>query len=102
MTFSRVCAADEIPDGKLVSFWVEDMEVLLVHAGGALRAYDGICPHESFALVDGVFDGQTITCIGHQWMFSAANGRGVNPPNCKLEAFPVKVEDGDVYVDLDP
>jgi toluene monooxygenase system ferredoxin subunit len=99
MSFVRVCAASEVPEGRMAAFFVDDVEVLVVHTPDGLRAYDGLCPHEYFALVDGYFDGSTITCAGHRWIFDARTGRGVAPSNCRLVQFPAKVDGDDLLVD---
>jgi toluene monooxygenase system ferredoxin subunit len=101
VTFHRVCGVDELPDGQLAAFFVDDVEVLLVPGDGAPRAFDGICPHEGHALVDGTYDGETIVCSGHRWRFNATTGRGINPSSCRLVRFPLEIDDGAVYVDVD-
>jgi toluene monooxygenase system ferredoxin subunit len=102
MPFERLCSVSEVPDKELSSFFIEGYEVMVLRdAKGVLHAYDAICPHEDFPLVDGIFDGSTITCIGHRWMFDATTGRGVNPPNCRLSEYPITFEGDDILVDLD-
>src|SRR5687768_4962562 len=100
MAFTRVCGVDELPDGKLAAFFVDDVEVLLVPNDEGLRAFDGICPHEGMGLVDGTFDGETIVCSGHRWRFNATTGRGINPSSCRLVRFPLEIDGGAVYVDV--
>jgi toluene monooxygenase system ferredoxin subunit len=34
-------------------------------------------------------------------MFDGVTGRGVNPSNCHIAAYPIKVEGDDIYVDTD-
>ena len=100
MAFARVCAEGELAEGDMAAFFVDDWEVLVVRdKTGALRAMDGICPHEDFPLVYGTFDGMVITCANHQWCFDATSGRGIRPPSCRLDRYLLKVENGEVYVD---
>ena len=101
VTFTRVCDLDEVPLNSMESFFVDDVEVLVVHGGSGLHAFDGICPHEEFPLVDGYIDGSTIVCSGHGWIFDAMTGRAVNPPGCRLTEYSLRVDDGGVYVDVD-
>jgi toluene monooxygenase system ferredoxin subunit len=99
---TRLCAVDEVPDGTMTSFFLDGWEVLVLRDhNGAIHAFDAICPHEDFPLVDGIFDGSTITCIGHRWMFDATSGKGVNPPNCRLSEYPITIEGDEIMVDLD-
>ena len=103
MAYIKVCNVDDVPVDDMTSFYVDGWEVLLLHdPAGELLAFDGICPHEDFALVDGIFEAGTITCIGHLWVFDASTGKGLNPPNCRISKYDVKVEGDEVYVDLGP
>jgi toluene monooxygenase system ferredoxin subunit len=102
MAFEKVCAAGDLGDGDMAAFYVEGVEVLVVRCrDGAVRAMDGICPHEDFPLVEGLFDGTTITCVNHGWCFDASTGKGINSLGSRLEQFAVKVDGDDVYVDPD-
>ena len=83
------------------SYFVDDIEVLVECSAVGLHAFDGTCPHEDFPLVDGVFDGSTIVCSGHGWIFNAMTGQGVNPPGCRLTEYPIKAENDGIYVDVD-
>ena len=80
MAFTRVCGLGDVPVDTMDSFFVEDVEVLVVHGSSGVHAFDGICPHEEFPLVDGYFDDSTIVCIGHGWVFDAMTGQAVYPP----------------------
>lgn len=101
MAFKKVCAVEDIWEGEMDSFEVEGKEVLLIcKDGGEFKAYQGICPHQDIPLVEGKFDGKIITCRAHLWQFDSCDGKGVNPKDCALAEFPVKVENDDVFVDV--
>jgi len=77
-------------------------EVLLVHVdGGELKAFQNICPHQHFELTDGTLDGNVLTCRAHLWQFDMNSGKGVNPDDCALAVYPLKVDGDDVFVDVD-
>ena len=102
MAFVRAGVVAELTPDGIGAFFIEGVEVLVVRdREGNLRAFDGICPHEDSPLAEGDFDGAIITCAMHGWMFDAVTGRGINPPNCRLAAYPIKLEGDDIYVDLD-
>ena len=67
--------------------------------GGEVRAYQGICPHQDIPLVEGTFDAGLLVCRAHQWVFDAHTGEGINPGNCRLAEYPVRVDGDDVLVD---
>jgi toluene monooxygenase system ferredoxin subunit len=41
-----------------------------------------------------------LTCATHQWQFDALTGKGVNPATACLEEFSVRIENGDIMVQL--
>jgi toluene monooxygenase system ferredoxin subunit len=104
MAFIRVCGVDDVGPRGMNSFYMETVgvEVLIVRGpDGVVRAFDGVCPHEDYPLVEGQFDGATITCAAHGWIISALDGRGVSPASCRISAYPLKIEGDEIHVDFD-
>jgi toluene monooxygenase system ferredoxin subunit len=100
MGFTKVCTVDELWEGEMQSFSVDGQDILLVCAeGGAIKAFQGICPHQDIPLVEGKFDGKRVICRAHLWQFDAETGKGINPENCALAEYPVKVDGDDIFVD---
>lgn len=103
VAYVDICAEDELWDGEMDAFDVGEHEVLLIRLDGRYHAYDGICPHQSVSLVGGeLTDAGVLICSAHEWQFDAASGNGVNPATACLKRFPVKVEDGRVFVGDQP
>jgi len=86
----------------MASFETADgTEVLLVYAdGGALKAFQNICPHQHFELVDGTLNDNVLTCRAHLWQFDVRSGKGINPSDCALAVYPTKIDGDDVYIDV--
>jgi len=104
MAFVRVCGVDEIGPRGLNAFYIMDegVEVMILRdREGIWRALNGTCPHEDYPLVEGQFDGATITCAAHGWIINASTGKGVSPASCRVPAYPIKVEGNDIYVDFE-
>lgn len=102
MSFTKVCTLDDVWEGEMESFSVNGHDILLVCAeGGAVKAFQGICPHQDIPLVEGKFDGTKIICRAHLWQFDAGNGKGINPDDCALAEYPVKVEGDDILVETE-
>lgn len=100
MTFQRICSLDDVWEGEMSCFEVGGEEVLVVGLeGGEVRAYQAACPHQDIPLIEGKFDGKTLVCRAHQWVFDAATGTGINPGDCRLAAYPIKIEGNSVYID---
>jgi toluene monooxygenase system ferredoxin subunit len=102
MAFVRVCGVGDLGADGMGGFYVEGSEVLVVRdRQGVFRAFDGICPHQDSLLAEGHFDGATIVCPTHGWMFNAVNGKGINPSSCHIAHYPLKIEGDDIFVDPD-
>ena len=99
MSFTKVCSLDDLWEGEMEAFTVNQQEILLVCAeGGEVKAFQGICPHQDIPLVDGKFDGTKIICRAHLWQFDAGTGQGINPDDCALASYPVRIDGDDVLV----
>jgi len=102
MAFERVCNLSDLAPGTMEEYEVKGEEILVIHtASGLVRAIPASCPHQDTPLVEGELDGTTLTCSAHLWQFDLASGKGINPDDVELACFPVKVEDGAIYVDLE-
>ncbi|TCS76950.1 Rieske 2Fe-2S domain-containing protein [Effusibacillus lacus] len=94
-----VLTLDDLWEGEMIDVDVEGEKVLLIHlAGEKIVAYQGICPHQEILLADGELKDDILTCTAHRWQFDAGTGEGVNPKNCQLYRYEVKVEDEQVFV----
>jgi toluene monooxygenase system ferredoxin subunit len=102
MGFEKACSLDDLWEGDMTEVEIDDDLILLVWPeGGEIQAYQGICPHQDIPLGEGSFDGRVVMCRAHQWTFDATTGAGINPGNCRLARYPVKVEGDIVYVNTE-
>ncbi len=56
------------------------------------------CPHRGGPLSQGIVHGTTVTCPLHNWKIDLASGEAQGPDEGCTNSFPVKVEDGVVYL----
>jgi toluene monooxygenase system ferredoxin subunit len=101
MAFQRVATLDELWAGEMIALQIEGQVVLLVNVDGSIRAYADSCPHLRTRLSQGSLQRNVLTCSTHGWAFDVNTGQGINPQTACLESFAVKVEDGDILIDLD-
>lgn len=96
----KVCQEGELSEGAPRLFMINDKEgVYVVRAGGKIRALAHLCTHYECKLEEGLLLGETIICRCHGARFSAATGAVLSPPAIKpLAMYPVRVEDGAVFV----
>ena len=102
MRFQKAASLDDLWEGEMTEVEIGDHVVVLVWPeGGEVRAFQGMCPHQDIPLVEGKFDGKVLMCRAHQWTFDARTGVGINPGNCRLAEYPVKVDGDDIFVAVD-
>lgn len=71
-------------------------------AKGGYFATEGLCTHERVHLAEGFVIGNIIECARHQGRFNIHDGKTRGGPVCvDLRTFPVKIEGGAVYLDID-
>lgn len=102
VAYQKACALDDVWEGEMLEVDVGEHVVLLVGVeGGGVRAFQGRCPHQDIPLAEGRFDGHVLMCRAHQWTFDVRTGQGINPGNCRLAEYPVKVDGEDVMIDVE-
>jgi nitrite reductase/ring-hydroxylating ferredoxin subunit len=76
--------------------------LLLVAQGDHVFAVDNRCPHMGFPLHRGTVKDGILTCHWHHARFDLAGGGTFDPWADDVRAFPVRLRDGEVWVDLAP
>ncbi len=100
----QLCKVDDIP--RLGSRLVERA----ADAGGNIAVFrtgdDKVfalldrCPHKGGPLSQGIVHGESVTCPLHAWNIDLPSGEARAPDVGCARRFPVKVEEGDVFLDL--
>ncbi|BCB78567.1 non-heme iron oxygenase ferredoxin subunit [Phytohabitans flavus] len=100
----RVCSADDIPKGTVLSADVDGTEIAVVHAeDDNFYAVHDVCSHAEVPLSEGEVDGCTLECWLHGSRFDLRTGEPTGLPATEpVPVFPVEVRDGDVYISLTP
>jgi toluene monooxygenase system ferredoxin subunit len=101
VSFRKMATLDDLWGGEMIGLSVEGQHIVLVNVDDVVRVYVDACPHMRTRLSQGSLQGRVLTCATHHWQFDACTGRGINPETACLEEFPVRIENGDIWVDLD-
>lgn len=80
---------------------ISERPVLICNVDGTLYAMEGTCPHRNGPLAFGALQGHTVVCPWHAWEFDCRTGASDVNEDLRLAVYPVRVEDGDVLVELD-
>jgi nitrite reductase (NADH) small subunit len=100
MAFTKVAAIENLPAGSLFEARVGEDTYAVCNVDGEVYAYDGVCPHAGGPLGQGALHGETLVCPWHAWEFNCRTGASDLDESLKLEKFPVKIENGDVLIDV--
>ena len=101
--FHKIAGADEVAPGEIRQYTVEGRYVALCNVDGEFHAFEDICTHQFAYLSEGEISGPEIRCPLHGARFDVRTGEAKSLPAVKpVPVHEVKVEDGHVYVALNP
>jgi len=99
--WTDVSAFDEVPEEDVLGVETAGRDVALYNVDGQVYATDNICTHGHARLCDGFLEGFEIECPLHQGKFDIRDGRPTCQPVTEaVRTYPVKIENGRVFVDL--
>jgi 3-phenylpropionate/trans-cinnamate dioxygenase ferredoxin subunit len=99
--YVAVASADDLSEGEARVFEVGGEWVALCKVKGGIYALEDRCTHDDGPLGEGSLDGFTIECPRHGARFDVRDGSIVcQPAYGPVRCFPVKVEDGQVFVEV--
>ena len=96
--FVAVAKVGDIALGAGKTVDLDGTPVAIFNHGEGYLAVHGTCPHAGGPLGDGEFDGVSISCPWHDWMFDARSGRCLTAPGLKIPCFDVRVEGDDILI----
>ena len=101
-TWLRVCGTEDIDREEALRFDHESKTYAVFRSpDGEFFATDGVCTHEHAFLTDGLVVGHQVECPKHRGVFNYQTGEAEMPPACvDLQIYPVKVQDGAVWIDI--
>jgi nitrite reductase/ring-hydroxylating ferredoxin subunit len=116
MSWTKVLSADSLAPGARQVVKVGDRPILLINHNGQLHAVDNRCPHLKLSMAKGkITDEGAITCPWHRSSFDLCSGEvkewitwppvmskamGLVSKEKVLPVFPVRVEEGSIWVDV--
>ncbi len=109
MSFVSIMQADELMPGEKAIAEVYERKILLVNLDGKFFALDNRCPHLGGSLGDGMMEKGRIVCPRHHAIFDLKTGECLGNARIAFismkvknaRSIPVKVEKGNILVDLD-
>ena len=102
-TWTEACRTDDVDNEDVIPVEIDGKTYAIYRSPeDDYYATDGHCTHEAFLLTEGLVMGHIIECPKHTGRFDYCTGAGKGAPIREdLRTYPVKVEAGTVYIDLD-
>ncbi|XP_069766842.1 apoptosis inducing factor mitochondria associated 4 [Narcine bancroftii] len=95
----EICSVDEMNDGEMREFEVENNKLLVIKSNGEFSAIGHLCAHCGVPLVKGVLSNGKVRCARHGACFNIKTGDIEEYPSLDgLQCYQVKVQNGKVIV----
>ena len=100
--WKKICAVSDVPVLGSRVVHAEEVAIIAVLRNSAdeIFAVRDKCPHKGGPLSQGIVHGSTVTCPLHSWKIQLEDGQVVPPDVGCVKKFPVKVENGEVFLGL--
>jgi nitrite reductase (NADH) small subunit len=102
-TWVQVCAVQDIPVlGSRVVQRPPAVDIAVFrNSEDKVFALLDRCPHKAGPLSQGIVFGERVACPLHNWNIELGSGCAVAPDQGCTPSFPIRLEHGMVFVDLD-
>lgn len=93
-------AADAVVEGRPYRLEIEEGSVVILRFGDAIHAFKNACAHQGLPLDGGLVDVEsgTLSCPWHGFRFDGRSGECLTAPQAQLEPYPLRIENGTIYV----
>lgn len=96
--FHKTLAVARLVEGRGQVAFAGTTRVALFRVKGEIHAIRNACPHAGAPLSGGSCRGELVTCPRHGWLFNLRTGACLTQAMYALKTYPVRVEDGFVWV----
>lgn len=101
MEFVRVARSGQVPEGYVRRFFAGEVELAVARLNGRAYATSNYCTHLDCLLSSGKLVDDGIGCSCHGSVFDLETGEAVGPPATRpIKTFPVREEDGEIFVGI--
>jgi nitrite reductase (NADH) small subunit len=100
-TFTKLTTESDLPPANEArEFPCGDKTICVANVNGTFRAMDNICLHRGGPLGQGMIENGKVVCPWHAWAWDPNTGEAAHNPNAKLGVYPLKIESGDVLIEI--
>jgi nitrite reductase (NADH) small subunit len=100
-TFIKLTTQSELPGvNEAKEFSCGDKEICIANVNGSYSAMDNVCLHQGGPLGQGTVEHGKVVCPWHGWQYDPKTGQTEHNPNARAAVYPMKIENGDVWVEV--
>ena len=100
MPFVKIAVESELPPlNQAKEFPCGNKAICIANVNGEYCAMDNVCLHMGGPLGEGVVEGGKVICPWHGWAYDPKTGEAGESRE-KVDVYPVKIENGEVMIDL--
>jgi len=101
MPFTRLASESELPAANTAKeFSCGDKTICIANVNGSITAMENVCLHRGGPLGQGEIEDGKIVCPWHGWQWDPTTGAATHNPSAKLSLYPLKVENGEVMIEV--
>lgn len=99
--FYKVTAVSEIPENERLFLEINDLPIVIYSLNGEYFATGDVCTHDKGPIGEGQIEGYEVICPRHGARFDIRTGKVTRfPAATDIPSYPVKVEDGYLYLGI--
>ncbi len=97
--WTKVCALQDLAPGSHCVVDMDGADAAVFNVEGEILSIEDVCTHDGAELTGGLVKGCEVICPRHGSRFCLRTGEALTPPAYESTAvFPVRIEDGVIYV----
>ncbi len=101
MPFIQLTTQSELPPADTAKeFPCGDNTICIANVNGVYNAMDNVCLHVGGPLGQGMIENGKVVCPWHGWQYDPKTGQAVHNVNAKVAVYPMKIEGGNVLVEI--
>ena len=99
--FTKLASQSDLPaPNEAKEFPCGDKTICVANVNGVISAMDNVCLHMGGPLGQGYIEGNKVVCPWHGWEYDPKTGEVAHDPKSKLSVYNIKIENGDVMVEV--
>lgn len=100
-TFAKLTTESDLPaPNKAKEFPCGDKTICIANVNGTFSAMDNVCLHRGGPIGQGMIENGKVVCPWHAWAWDPQTGEAAHNPAAKIPVYPVKIENGDVLIEI--